>query len=178
MASKSIMSPKELLLERVKSRCRDDGGCWHWPGACTGDGSPSMSFMGKVVSIRRELLKHVRGIDPGKNFARDTCNNPRCLNPDHLVVMTRSATSKEIAEQRPASYRIRGAKISATLRKRYGQRLSDEALADIRMSGDPTPVLAERYGVMRQVIGDIRAGRRMKDYSNPFLYELSPRPAR
>ena len=43
-----------------------------------------------------------------------------------------------------------------------------EQVREIRLSEDSGPVLAERYGVNRSLIGGIRRGTAWRDYSNPF----------
>lgn len=78
------------------------------------------------------------------------CDNPACVNPDHLRV----GTALDNARDRNAKGRqAKGERI-------HSAKLSADDVADIRASRDSVLDIAERYGVGRSQISKIRLGRK------------------
>lgn len=47
---------------------------------------PSIRFNGKIWRGNRLVYSLVHNLDLGKNLVLHTCDNPRCLNPEHLYL--------------------------------------------------------------------------------------------
>lgn len=85
---------------------------------------------------RHAYRDHVGPIPPG--FTIDhLCRNRACVNPEHLEAVARGENCR------------RGA----------GAKLTFEQAQEIRVSAELHRVLAERYGVSRPTITNVRAGR-------------------
>lgn len=69
--------------------------CWFWRGRCTGDGYPrwGMSY------AHRMAWKLARGPIPDGLFVLHRCDNPSCVNPDHLFVGTQSDNMRDMVEK-------------------------------------------------------------------------------
>jgi len=66
--------------------------CWIWTGGATGKGYPAISISLRSVyahhlsfRIFRTLVAHV-----GRFEIHHRCGNKRCVNPEHLVLLSRS----------------------------------------------------------------------------------------
>jgi hypothetical protein len=71
-------------LEKVMSRCVEIGNCLVWTGALNSDGYPRAGIDGNSnIKLHRYVCSHYHNIE-GK-VVRHTCDNPVCLNPEHLV---------------------------------------------------------------------------------------------
>ena len=88
------MSDRRLsILEKVQRRVEVDcAGCWNWIGPDSGNGRgggyPRMCLDGQTVSVHRVIYTHFYGYVPGKKQIDHKCRNRRCVNPDHLEMVT------------------------------------------------------------------------------------------
>lgn len=89
---------------------------------------------------------------PSGMCVRHTCDNPSCINPEHLILGTHSDNMKDKVERNRQS-RLFG--------KSNGNcKLTSEQIEEIRQSEDKQIRLAERYGVSKSLIGAIVRGER------------------
>lgn len=68
-------------------------GCHIWKGPDSGKtgrgrGYPRMNLNGQTVAVHRVMYTHVHGYIPGKKQIDHTCKNRRCVNPNHLEMVT------------------------------------------------------------------------------------------
>lgn len=149
---------KKPLIERIKGLSVEVGDCWEWQGATQSvSTTPIINYKGVATGVLRAIAKD-RNITLKGYVVTNSCRNPKCVNPEHAVVTTRSSlitkVSKEQRFQRRADYRLTLSKASKM------RKLDDSAVAEIRASDEDRAVLAQRYGVTRGHINSIRSGHR------------------
>jgi hypothetical protein len=139
------------LSERFQSRFRinEQTGCWDWTatkdsegyGRITGDGGPM---------AHRVSYKLRRGPIPDGQHVLHRCDNPSCVNPDHLFL----GTNADNIADKVAKGRQHGGGA-------HGRgRLTKADVIAIRASvGVPQHALGKQYGVCRALISYIRAGK-------------------
>ena len=81
--------------ERFWSKVNKTGDCWLWTGVRVGIGYGQIYLNGKKTPAHRVswLLHH--GIIPNGLLVLHKCDNPPCVNPNHLFTGTNSDNMKD-----------------------------------------------------------------------------------
>lgn len=155
------------LIERVRARCEEWGDCWEWSGALQSCGvTPMINYRGRVVSVRR-LIAEQQGHDLAGRVATYGCGNALCVNPEHVVVMTRKKLSKKSsAEQKYHANPVRMKRLSD--KARAHSKLNWELVCQIREATGTQREIAERFGISQATVSVILRGITWREYTNPF----------
>ncbi len=79
--------------------------CWLWTGADSGNGRgggyPRMKLNSRTVAVHIVSFVNVHGYVPANKQIDHRCRNRRCVNPDHLEMVTpkRNAMRREEARR-------------------------------------------------------------------------------
>ena len=92
-----IQHAAQLLKYTVSS-----GGCWVWDGSFFKDGYGQLKRYGKNLKAHRVFYEHYKGQIPEGLCILHACDNPACVNPDHL----RPGTTLENVQDRDAKNRV------------------------------------------------------------------------
>lgn len=164
------MSEGAYLLERIRSRCVEDGDCLMWQGATDSSGTPLMRLNGSRsnVPVRRVVLQAIGKWSGKKNHvASNVCCASACVSEEHAREFSRSYLIKRAAER--TGYHlspVRNAKLAAAHRNK---KLDDPALREaIKNSPLSTRALAREYGVSQTIIWMLVAGHSYKQYGGHF----------
>lgn len=72
--------------------------CWEWTGPSSGSGRGGdyarMCLDGQTVAVHRVMFTNTNGFIPGKKQIDHKCRNRRCVNPDHLEMVTHKQNQK------------------------------------------------------------------------------------
>lgn len=161
--------------ERFWARVERGPGCWLW----TQFRDPEGYGRFWVVSRRRRVRAHrvafelETGINPGDLFVCHTCDNPRCVHPDHLFMGTSEDNSRDRdSKGRQARGTTSGARTQphrVCRGSRNGRAKLDEAMvralrAEIA-GGMSLSEVARRFAVSVQVIWAIHHRKRWRHVS-------------
>lgn len=157
-----IYERKQTITERFWSKVNkgSEGDCWEWNAGLRdreGYGCFSITHRQKEGAHRYSWMIH-NGPIPKGMFVCHKCDNPRCVNPNHLFVGT---AQENVADMVAKSRQAFGAKSKCS-----GKKLTISQVIEIRhkyKSGKFTHKrLAAEYGVVRRSIGDIISGNTWK----------------
>lgn len=83
------------VAKQMKRYTVDDKGCWNWSGKVKkshGRYGQMLIYLNHARPQKRTFAAHRvsyayhNGVDPAGHLVRHTCDNPICINPDHLVL--------------------------------------------------------------------------------------------
>jgi hypothetical protein len=92
-------------VERFWTKVDKSGECWEWTAGLNKDGYGQFKLNGKGVSSHRYsyILHHPLSIDLCEHreiCVCHRCDNPKCVNPAHLFLGTRSDNMKDMVAKR------------------------------------------------------------------------------
>lgn len=128
-------------------------GCWLWTGTMNSDGYGNFgvkaSCHAKAHRVSYEIYK---GKIPPGLIVRHKCDNPSCVNPDHLELGTHADNSSDRSKRNRTAL---GAKNGKSVLKPE-QVYSIRSLASVGMS---ERVIAREIGVHRGTVNAVLSGR-------------------
>lgn len=157
----------EELLERIRRHIEEVGDCWEWQGALQPHSPcPVMRFHQKTSQVRR-FIAEFQGKNLKGKLATCKCRNELCVNPDHVMVVTRKRLQELISQER--QYQTNPVRMKKLAEKaRAKSKLTPELVEEIRNAEGPQRLIAARYGITQAAVSSIKRGRTWKDYGNPF----------
>jgi hypothetical protein len=138
-----------------------DGKCWEWTRICNQHGYGQLRVAGRMVYAHRLAYELGVGEIPDGMHVLHQCDNPRCINPAHLSVGTRSQNMKECSERG----RARIPEPSKPGESNGSSKLLDVDVRSIRrlLSQRQTQQsIADRFGVSQRTISDINLGKKWR----------------
>jgi hypothetical protein len=157
----------EELIERIRRHIEEVGDCWEWTGALQPNApTPVMRFHQRTSQVRRFIAEHQGKMLKGR-LATCKCRNELCVNPDHVVVVSRKRLQELISKER--QYQTNPVRMKKLAEKaRAKSKLTFEQVEQIREAIEPQRVTAQRFGITQSAVSSIKRGRTWKDYTNPF----------
>ena len=155
IVGKHNLTPQERFLFQTKLRF--DGGCWEWQGGKSRrDGYGRFRVSSRKTLAHRYAYETYRGKIPENFLVCHTCDNRRCVNPEHLFL----GTSKDNAQDMVAKGRDFASKMPNAIRvsgsaKRRGTKsgnavLTEAQVIEIRLrfaAGEPAHKLFKEFPV-------------------------------
>lgn len=139
---------------------RGQNDCVHWTGNHNEKGYGQLDWQRRTQRAHRLAWIAFRGPIPDGMCVLHRCDNPGCINVDHLWLGTQL---ENIADREAKN---RGAPMPDNRGSRNGgARLTEQDVRDIRASREKQNVLAERYGISQGAISNICNQRSWKHLS-------------
>lgn len=133
-----------------------DNGCWEYAGDMR-RGYGRISIRGVAFVVTRVVYEHHHGtISPGY-VVRHKCDNPSCVNPDHLEVGTAKENALDMVERGRAAPKRGEQNTQAKLTEQSVRRIRE-----LKATGSTERELAQQFGVSIPCISSIVCRQRWK----------------
>ena len=142
------------ILERFEEKYipEPNSGCWLWTASVNGDGYGQF-FVGKKVLAHRASWSMVYGDIPESTCVLHHCDQPSCVNPDHLFLGSKKDNSHDMMK-----------KGRTTVLGMIGDdhptaKLTEKEVLVIRKDPRLQRVIAAEYGVTQSLISAVKLKR-------------------
>lgn len=133
--------------------------CWEWQAFCYPSGHGQFHLNGKDMSAARALWIFEHGELQKDQYVCHTCDNPRCVRPDHLYLGNHQTNMTDvIVRKRRSGERHPFAKLNWVTARKIRSELGHRSVKEI----------AAAYGVSRQLITHISHNRCWKVERDPL----------
>lgn len=126
-------------------------GCHEWQGYCDKDGYGRFRFGGKKQRSNRVMWLLIHGEIPDNLFVLHHCDNPKCVNIDHLWLGTHLDNMADRNKKNRQAHTVGNMNNSA--------KLTEKDVKEIRLllrSGIFQETIAKEFNVTQQLISRIR----------------------
>jgi len=89
----------ETLQQRFEGKFRVTPGCWPWTGSKTLKGYGQLRWKYNSLVASRVSYELYVGPIPEGLMVRHRCDNPSCVNPDHLELGTAADNSADMVQR-------------------------------------------------------------------------------
>ncbi|PRA53867.1 hypothetical protein CQ062_13705 [Ochrobactrum sp. MYb68] len=118
-----------------------NSGCWLWTGYINSDGYGHFNVRGSIEKAHRVSFRAFRGEIPSGYLVLHSCDQPCCVNPQHLRIGTDVENAADKAR-----------------RRRAPTKLSDDQVNEIRSADGRYCDIADAYGVSAAWVCRIKGG--------------------
>jgi hypothetical protein len=127
----------------------NENGCW----ICTSHSKNRYGYCmfrngGKKITIHRYMYEQHNGKIPENMCVCHTCDNPSCINPEHLFLGTHKENMKDRSNK---DRQCKGYDMPA-------RKLTEQQVMEIRKSDETNRYLGKKYGVSATTIQGIQNG--------------------
>lgn len=159
--------PPVPAIERFNTKYTVDKstGCWLWTACKTEDGYGSLSVWPKRLRAHRWSYQHHVGEIPDGMCVCHKCDNPICVNPDHLFLGTHQDNmadrNRKGRQHRPQGELSGTAKITEETVILIKKFLARHPLQAGKKSGQ-VKFLSDWFGICHQHVSNIHTGKRWR----------------
>ncbi|RUR38499.1 HNH endonuclease [Vreelandella populi] len=160
------MEIKPIEVERFHEKyiVDEESGCWLWQAAKRSTGYGAMKVGGLKESAHRISYTVFKGPIPEGLWVLHKCDNPQCVNPNHLFAGTPLANSQDMHAK--GRQRYVGQKGKDNPRSVLTENQVKEVIKLIA-KGMTNRAIANRFGVSHGAISLIRLGKCWPDIPRP-----------
>jgi hypothetical protein len=146
-AQRTRHADKGSIRDRLQARSADDPatGCRVWTARTTAQGYGAISYQGRQRPAHRIAYEVFVGPVADDIMVCHHCDNPPCVNPDHLFLGTGADNARDMI---------------AKGRRAFGNaRLTPEQVEAIRGRSGSQAAIAREFGVGPTTVHNIKAGK-------------------
>lgn len=137
-------APLNERFHRFVPRDVPHGMCWNWSGYKNPEGYGHIMATGKrVLKAHRVSYAIYNGEIPIGMVVRHKCDNPACVNPQHLELGTHADNARDKA-----------------VRKRTRTKIDDSTVLEIRSAKGNCLEIGDKFGVSAALVSLVKNGKR------------------
>lgn len=142
------LNMRKTVIDRFSEKvCKVESGCHEWTSCIMPNGYGQMHYKGKTAYAHRVAYEIYKGEIPENLFVMHSCDNRKCVNPDHLSLGTFDDNMIDMVKK---SRQASGERNSHA-------KLTNEQVLKIREIAKPHNAIAKEFNVSRTTVSEIKA---------------------
>ena len=150
---------------------KEEADCWNWTASTNKQGYGRFRYQGKKVGAHRLSWQIANGDIPEGLCVLHRCDNPKCCNPKHLFVGTRSDNMQDmVLKGRKHLFVGEDNYFSTHTFPQNGEtnpqsKLQEDQVINIRklfLGGTPQPKIGDIYGISQTHVSNICSNKRWR----------------
>lgn len=138
------------LQERILATIKKVGDCWIWQGSISNRGIPRLKYKSKTTSAHRAAYIAFKGPVPDKLLVCHTCDNPLCVNPEHLYSGTALDNVRDRTERTGIDHVPKGL-------PHWNAKFSDKQILEVLKATGLHRIIAKKYGMSRGYVSQLKS---------------------
>ena len=130
--------------------------CWVWTKSTLVGGYGQVQIEGKKWTTHRLFYTYYKGEIPSGKLVCHTCDNPTCVNPDHLYIGTHKDNNNDTYNRNRMPLRYGDQATNVV-------KLSKEEALHIKYSSIKSKELEQKYNINQSQVSRIRNGKTWKN---------------
>lgn len=147
------------MAQEIWDRSDNINGCWEWQASISKTGYANYWDGQRPARAHRISYEVFRG-EITKPCVCHSCDNPRCVNPEHLFLGTHKENTADMMRKGRYVNNFIGNSYQSYGEKNSSAKLSNDDVRNILSSRLTGQELADKYGVTRNHIYRIKRGER------------------
>lgn len=136
------------FLDKVTIPANVLTGCWEWTGGKDRGGYDTLFVDEKTTKAHRLAFEHLKGPIPAGGHVLHTCDNPSCVNAEHLFTGTHDLNMKDKVSK--------GRQSRSPGEKHPQARLTEELVREIFNASGTQRAIAAQYGISQMHVWRIK----------------------
>lgn len=139
------------ILKRFLSKVKPaTSGCWEWQGGKNehGYGMFFLSPKARTQKAHRIAWEFFRGPIPDGGCVLHSCDNPPCVNPDHLWIGTKKQNSKDMVKKGRSTSGVKNSQ----------SKITEDIVRIIRTDCRTYRKISAHYGICPSQVCEIKKG--------------------
>lgn len=142
------MTDMDRFMDKVSPE--PNSGCWLWTASSSAQGYGHFQVNGRLCRAHRVSWELHNGKIPDGMWVLHKCDNPGCVNPDHLFLGTNVDNVADMV--------AKGRRAKTEGATHWNAKLSERQIRQIRSASGLHKEIAAAFGVSRQHISHIKSG--------------------
>lgn len=164
---------RDFVAEKFSTVDITESGCWNWTGKVKksrGGYGQILLYCNQLENKKRLFAAHrvsyayYNGVDPGGLCVMHICDNPTCVNPDHLKLGTHADNMRDMADK--------GRSTRGETNPRSKLTTADVgAIVELIQQGHSNTEIASKLPVSHAQVSLIRHGKSWGEYTKSLGYK-------